>query len=290
MFKRVSNTLVFLAAVWFFCSGSAFIPADTTPPQVWFTSPAGNANLSGIVNIQVQASDNKAVSKVEVYINNLLKATGYATSCNYTWDTGAGANGSYIIKAIAYDSSKNTKTAQISVTVNNVAPAQPGTPGEEIKAAAAYVSSYASSNKSAAYAIDNKLSTYWQGLYRALFSSKTITSWWIRFDLDKPYDLAKISIWWDKTYGAANYSIQGSNDYISWANLSVNQASTGGTANPYQKDHLVSGTYKYIRVNINKAQLKYPIIYEAKLYRKASSDTQGPAITIISPKEGEVVK
>jgi len=68
-------------------------------------------------------------------------------------------------------------------------------------------------------------------------------------------------------------------------------SSAGGNTNPYQTDHALAGSYRYIRININKAQLSYPRIYEVKLYRPClPPDTEGPLLEITSPQEGEVIK
>ncbi|MDP2905003.1 MAG: Ig-like domain-containing protein [Candidatus Omnitrophota bacterium] len=289
MISPKSTLILFLTV--FFSLGMAPKPPDNIAPQVSITVPSNNATISGIVNIQAQATDNRGVSKVEIYVDNALKATGYAASASYAWDTSASPNAAHTLKAIATDKSNNTAQAQINVTVNNAVPPTPGGVGGQVPVSLSVVSSFSNINKSAAQAIDNNLSTYWQGQYSTFFGRKTFTSWWLRLDLGKPYDLAKISIFWDKAYGAANYSIQGSNDYTTWANLQTNLSSAGGSTNPNQKDHLITGTYQHIRVFINKAQLLYPRVYEVKIYRVgAPPDTQGPTLEITSPKDGEVIR
>ena len=102
-----------------------------------------------------------------------------------------------------------------------------------------------------------------------------VASWWLSLDLSKTAALSKISILWDAVYGSTDYSIQGSNDNNTWANLLANQSSAGSTT----KDHALSGSYRYVRVQINKAAQAYPIIYEVKLYG-SQADTIPPVITI----------
>ncbi|MDP2905898.1 MAG: RHS repeat-associated core domain-containing protein [Candidatus Omnitrophota bacterium] len=89
-----------------------------------------------------------------------------------------------------------------------------------------------------------------------------VTSWWLSLDLGKTCPLSKITILWDSTYGSTNYTIQGSLDNSTWVNLQNNLSSAGGTA----KEHALSGSYRYVRIYINKAAKTYPIIYETKLY------------------------
>ena len=102
-----------------------------------------------------------------------------------------------------------------------------------------------------------------------------ITSWWLSLDLGKASKLSKLSILWDAAYGSTDYSIQGSNDNNTWINLLANQTSVGATA----KEHVLTGSYRYLRININKATNTYPIIYEVKLYG-SQADTTPPVISI----------
>lgn len=128
------------------------------------------------------------------------------------------------------------------------------------------------SSYTAAKAIDKNLTTYWRGA-----NSKSY--WWLKLDLGKGCALTQISIWWDKTYGSSNYNIQASNDNTAWTNLLTALSSSGGTTNPYQKNHTISGSYRYLRIYINKVQKTYPIIYEVKLYGP-DQDTTPPTGTI----------
>lgn len=94
-------------------------PSDSTPPAVSITSPADGATVSGLVTISANASDNVAVTRVEIYFDSSLAATlpnaPYQTNLN----TLSYSNGGHTIKAKAYDSSQSAETT-ISVTVNNV--------------------------------------------------------------------------------------------------------------------------------------------------------------------------
>ncbi len=85
--------------------------ADTTPPTVYFASPANNAPVGGIVSVLINASDNIGVSYVEFYIGSELKQTITSTSASniysYNWDTLRIGNGDYKLTAKAYDASKN---------------------------------------------------------------------------------------------------------------------------------------------------------------------------------------
>ena len=280
------STLVLLLVAFFSLGMAPKPPAgDTTPPQVSISSPANNSTVSGTVNIQATATDNVGVSKVEFYVDNSLKSTDTSLPYAYSWDTSAATNASHALKIIAYNVKNNSKAAQISVTVKNTAtppptpptpppvpptpPSAPPAPGSELVISSAGASS---SDKShlIPMAIDKNLSTYWQGSGN-LFSRPS--SWWVVFDLGKTYSLSKISIFWNNASGSTNYSIQGSADNKAWINLQTGQSSAGGKTNPYQKDHNLTGLYRYIRIYLYNTQKYYPVIYEVKIFGNPPDDT-----------------
>jgi len=93
---------------------------DTTPPTVFILSPTANSTVSGTINIQVSASDDGALEKVELYSTNGLinSSSEDAVVHSFDWDTDvAGDNGQYILYAIAYDDAGNNATSA-SVTIN----------------------------------------------------------------------------------------------------------------------------------------------------------------------------
>lgn len=101
----------------------SYVPApDTTAPVVSVTTPSQGAQLSGTTSIAASASDDREVTKVEIYKNGTLFATDTSSPYSFAWDTTKDANGTYTLQAKAYDSTGNVGTSsQISVTVNNVA-------------------------------------------------------------------------------------------------------------------------------------------------------------------------
>jgi len=92
---------------------------DTTPPSVNITSPLNGATVANTVSIQASASDDVAVMKFGFYIDNILALTDSKTPYEYSWDTKDYSDGTHAIKVIAYDTSYNSATAQISLTVDN---------------------------------------------------------------------------------------------------------------------------------------------------------------------------
>jgi hypothetical protein len=92
---------------------------DTTAPAVSIVNPVGGDTLAkGDIVIKAVATDNKAVAKVEFYVDGSLKGTdnvgGAADTFRYTWsDTAAQTAGSHVLATKAYDnaSTPNTTTS-----------------------------------------------------------------------------------------------------------------------------------------------------------------------------------
>jgi hypothetical protein len=83
---------------------------DTTPPTVTITSPANGSSIAGLrkTTIKGSATDNKAISKLELYIDGALKSTATGSSISWNWNLGWVATGNHTITVKAYDNSGNT--------------------------------------------------------------------------------------------------------------------------------------------------------------------------------------
>ncbi len=98
------------------------------PPSVSIVNPADGSTVSGVVTIQVDATDAEdpvGTLAVEVSIDGgAWQATTYNSGSGYyelDWDTTTVADGSHTIDARATDSAANTSYAsQVTVTVDNV--------------------------------------------------------------------------------------------------------------------------------------------------------------------------
>ena len=93
---------------------------DTTPPIVAITSPVSGTTVSGITSINVSASDNVGVTKVELYINGSLVSTSTSATLTFSWNTTLAINGSYTLLAKAYDAAGNSSSSARTVNVLNV--------------------------------------------------------------------------------------------------------------------------------------------------------------------------
>ncbi|WP_027481118.1 Ig-like domain-containing protein [Deinococcus pimensis] len=94
---------------------------DKVKPTITsFTPSAGRITLPGDVTLQVAATDNVGVSKVEFFEGttrlgeDTTPADGFTTKLSFTGQN----NGAHTYKAVAYDASGNTATAETSVTVD----------------------------------------------------------------------------------------------------------------------------------------------------------------------------
>ena len=104
------------------------IPLDTTKPLVAILAPANAANVSGIVSISAQASDNVGVNNLEIsYWNQYLGREiilGSATDAETlaaSWDTRGLPAATYSIRVLASDSIGNWKREEVSVKVSGAA-------------------------------------------------------------------------------------------------------------------------------------------------------------------------
>jgi hypothetical protein len=107
---------------------------DTIAPSVSITSPTASSNLSGTVTVSATATDNsggKGVSKVEFYVDGVLKGTDTTSPYAYSWDTKTATDAAHSLTARAYDASvtpNSRLSAAVSVTVDNSDKTPPSAP------------------------------------------------------------------------------------------------------------------------------------------------------------------
>lgn len=90
--------------------------ADTVPPSVNITSPANGSTVGKKVTVKATASDNKGVSRIELWVDGALKNTVTSgTSLSWNWNTVSVAKGTHTITVKAYDAAGNTGTSSIAV-------------------------------------------------------------------------------------------------------------------------------------------------------------------------------
>ena len=93
---------------------------DTLAPAVSIASPAAGTSVSGSTAVNVTASDNVGVTKVELYLNGSLLASDTTATYSFLWDSTQNPDGSYQLEARAYDAAGNVgSSTTVSVTSSN---------------------------------------------------------------------------------------------------------------------------------------------------------------------------
>jgi hypothetical protein len=95
------------------------VTVESQPPTVTINTPAAGATVSGVVPVQVTATDDTSVSSVEFYIDNVVRAV--ETAAPYTWnfDTTTLPNGTHTLTVKAYDPAQNIGQASVTFTTQN---------------------------------------------------------------------------------------------------------------------------------------------------------------------------
>jgi hypothetical protein len=97
--------------------------ADSTPPTVSLTAPAGGT-VSGPVTMSANAADNIGLGGVTFKVDGTPIAAEDTTSpYSVSWDTTTATNAAHTLTAVARDNAGNTTTStSVTVTVANAAP------------------------------------------------------------------------------------------------------------------------------------------------------------------------
>lgn len=110
----------------------AAVPAvDTQAPLVSITSPSAGATVAGIATVNLAASDNVGVARVELQVNGTTVAIDTSAPFGFSWDTTGAPNGMANLVVHAVDAAgNNASSAPVSVNVANetVAPIADTTP------------------------------------------------------------------------------------------------------------------------------------------------------------------
>ncbi|HKP85332.1 MAG TPA: S8 family serine peptidase [Blastocatellia bacterium] len=98
---------------------------DNTAPTVNINSPSSGIVLSGMVAVDVAASDNVAVASVTFSVDGVDQATLASAPYAFAWDTNTASNGPHILAATARDAAGNQSSRTVSVAVDNRPEAAP---------------------------------------------------------------------------------------------------------------------------------------------------------------------
>lgn len=92
---------------------------DVLPPNVSFIAPTAGASVSGVITVQVSASDNVGVSSVTLSVDGVSMGTDNGSPFSFVWDSAIVPNGPHTFTATAKDDAGNSSSASVGVNVNN---------------------------------------------------------------------------------------------------------------------------------------------------------------------------
>lgn len=93
---------------------------DTEAPQVAIIAPLSDATVSGLVPVDIEATDNVGVVRAELWVNNTSVAVDTSEPFAFTWDSNGAANGKATLVVYAFDAAGNTAVSNIvDVNVDN---------------------------------------------------------------------------------------------------------------------------------------------------------------------------
>lgn len=178
-YDKAGNAGVLSPSVKVTTALTATFPVDTVAPTTSIVAPAAGSTVSGKVNVTANAADAVGVTKVEFYVNGVLKLTDTTAPYNYTWDTTVVSNGAYTLSAKAYDAAGNVgSSAALPITVANITS-----------------SASTSSSTSSGLAITTKITSQWDTGYCQSVTIKNITSSPITWQVSLPISGKLSSIW-----------------------------------------------------------------------------------------------
>ena len=86
---------------------TALTAVDILAPTASVKAPLGNSTVAGLVPIDVSASDDIGVARVELQVNGATVAIDSAAPFSFAWDSTGSANGATSLTAVAFDAAGN---------------------------------------------------------------------------------------------------------------------------------------------------------------------------------------
>jgi hypothetical protein len=98
-------------------------PPDTQAPTVSLTAPAAGSGYKGTIRLSANASDNQGVAGVQFKLNGVNQGDeDLDAPYQLDWNSFASPDGTYVVTAVARDTSGNTTTsAPVTINVDNPA-------------------------------------------------------------------------------------------------------------------------------------------------------------------------
>jgi hypothetical protein len=110
----MKNGIIVLVILFFSISAQAIPTLKLISP---YATPDSGWVVRGAISFSLSATSTLPITKVEFYIDNVLKSTDTTYPYSYFWNTRSFTTGNHTLKAIAYDSQSSATISQL-VTVN----------------------------------------------------------------------------------------------------------------------------------------------------------------------------
>lgn len=94
--------------------------SNDAPPLAEITNIADGQTVFGTIPVEVSASDDNGISRVELYADNSLRQTLAAPPFSFLLDTTVFDNGAHTIRVLVYDTILQTSPASVAVVVDNI--------------------------------------------------------------------------------------------------------------------------------------------------------------------------
>lgn len=94
--------------------------SNDLPPTCAFLNLTDGQDLYGTVQIDVSASDDSGVTRVELYADGTLRGTDTSAPYSFSLDTTSLWNGTHTLRAVAYDEVLQTGSSSVTVTIDNL--------------------------------------------------------------------------------------------------------------------------------------------------------------------------
>ena len=120
MTKNVWRHILAIACLTLMLAPAMFAQTsgDTTPPEIWFTSPADGSTVSGKTKITFYSFDLGGIDRYELYVDGELKQTLLPTARNMYFVWSARETGPHTLICRAYDRAGNIGTSpQMTLSV-----------------------------------------------------------------------------------------------------------------------------------------------------------------------------
>lgn len=94
--------------------------APTTTPTVAITSPTANQTIKENINVAVNATSSKGISRVDFYIDSTLYQSDTSAPYVFAVDTTELSNGAHQFMVMAYDNANQMSSNTVNVTIDNL--------------------------------------------------------------------------------------------------------------------------------------------------------------------------